>query len=84
MGGSVEVKSELGKGSEFILNIRTKCKVKKIDKSKAMIKSSNPNVKKSSDKKINPKVLKRLKSSSQQATGVIQNAVFINHNIEEN
>jgi len=28
MGGSVEVKSELGVGSEFIINIKTMCKVK--------------------------------------------------------
>lgn len=27
MGGSVEVKSELGQGTEFNINIKTKCKV---------------------------------------------------------
>ena len=37
MGGSVDVKSELGKGSEFILNIRTKCKVKKVEEKKEML-----------------------------------------------
>ena len=30
MGGSVDVKSEIGKGSEFIINIKTKCKVKNL------------------------------------------------------
>jgi hypothetical protein len=29
MGGSVEVESQVGVGSEFIINIKTKCKVKK-------------------------------------------------------
>ena len=28
MGGSVDVKSEVGHGTEFIINMRTKCKVK--------------------------------------------------------
>lgn len=30
MGGSVEVKNEIGKGTEFIINIKTKCKVKSV------------------------------------------------------
>ena len=29
MGGSVEVESEVGVGSHFIINVKTKCKVKK-------------------------------------------------------
>ena len=29
MGGSVEVESEVGVGSQFIINVKTKCKVKK-------------------------------------------------------
>jgi chemotaxis protein histidine kinase CheA len=29
MGGSVDVESELGKGSCFNINIKTKCKVKR-------------------------------------------------------
>ena len=46
MGGNVDVKSELGKGSEFILNIRTKCKVKKIEENKAMLIFSKDTIKK--------------------------------------
>ena len=30
MGGSVGVESDIGKGSEFIINIKTKCKVKSV------------------------------------------------------
>jgi hypothetical protein len=31
MGGSVSVKSKVGVGSEFIINVKTKCKVKKYE-----------------------------------------------------
>ena len=30
MGGSIETKSTLGKGTTFKLNFRTKCKIKKV------------------------------------------------------
>ena len=30
MGGSVEVKSEVGKGTTFEINIKTKCKVRSV------------------------------------------------------
>lgn len=30
MGGSVDVRSKLGKGTEFIINIKTKCKVEEV------------------------------------------------------
>jgi signal transduction histidine kinase len=31
MGGSVDVKSQLGKGTEFIVNIKAKCKVETVE-----------------------------------------------------
>jgi hypothetical protein len=31
MGGSVSVKSQVGVGSEFIINVKTKCRVKKCE-----------------------------------------------------
>ena len=30
MGGSVDVKSEIGKGTQFNINIKTKCKVQEV------------------------------------------------------
>lgn len=36
MGGSVEVKSELGQGTEFNINIKTKCKVQEVQFSESL------------------------------------------------
>ena len=41
MGGSVSVESEVGIGSHFIINVKTKCKVKKCKMADGSYQGSN-------------------------------------------
>jgi hypothetical protein len=44
MGGSVDVKSKIGQGSEFIINMKTFCKVKDIELTSPRVeKEKKPN-----------------------------------------
>ena len=75
MGGSVDVKSDLKKGTEFILNIRTKCKVKKMKENNNFFKS------KSELNKFKDAIMQMKKKKKRRSNSVIEQ--FAKHRSHE-
>ena len=83
MGGSVDVKSKIGQGSEFIINMKTFCKVKDIELTSPRVeKEKKPNnVLESFSRAQKPIVFLEKPGESEELTSCIKD--FIDTNIKE-